>query len=191
MSANQTPPTSGRDADHWARPVEKLQVSKLPDGAINVAVAGRQLTGPIRGFGQLWQKTYRLKMIAPRTRMSGEPATPRDVIKAWKENFGSFWPRGNRFYSSLTQITPGDVAVLNLAGPVGMPLSTGVMVIYADDESFAFMTPQGHIFAGLITFSADQNDGDTSAQVQFLIRASDPIFEVAGTEIETEIINDD
>ena len=29
------------------------------------------------------------------------------------------------------------------------------MVIYADDESFSFMTPQGHMFAGMITFSAD------------------------------------
>ena len=34
-----------------------------------------------------------------------------------------------------------------------MKLSTGVMVLYADDESFTLMTPQGHMFAGWITFS--------------------------------------
>ena len=35
-----------------------------------------------------------------------------------------------------------------------MPLSTGVLVLYADDESFTLMTPQGHVFAGWITFSS-------------------------------------
>ena len=35
-----------------------------------------------------------------------------------------------------------------------MKLSTGVMVLYADEESFTLMTPQGHMFAGWITFSA-------------------------------------
>ena len=39
-----------------------------------------------------------------------------------------------------------------------MKLSTGVMVLYADDESFTLMTPQGHMFAGWITFSATERD---------------------------------
>jgi hypothetical protein len=30
----------------------------------------------------------------------------------------------------------------------GMKLSTGVFVLYADEDSFTFMTPQGHMFAG-------------------------------------------
>jgi hypothetical protein len=42
-----------------------------------------------------------------------------------------------------------------------MRLSTGVMVIYADDKSFTFMTPEGHMFAGWITFSAMEQDGAT------------------------------
>ena len=51
-----------------------------------------------------------------------------------------------------------------MAGPGGMTapgggplISTGVMVIFADDESFSFMTPQGHMFAGMITFSAERD----------------------------------
>ena len=40
------------------------------------------------------------------------------------------------------------------------------------------MTPEGHMFAGMITFSAHQEDG-TVAQVQALIRANDPFFEAA------------
>ena len=40
--------------------------------------------------------------------------------------------------------------------PGKMKLSTGVMVLYADEESFTLMTPQGHMFAGWITFSATE-----------------------------------
>ena len=43
------------------------------------------------------------------------------------------------------------------------------------------MTPQGHMFAGWITFSATEVDGDTVAQAQVLMRASDPIFELGLT----------
>jgi hypothetical protein len=40
------------------------------------------------------------------------------------------------------------------------------------------MTPQGHMFAGWITFSASEEGDETVAQAQVLMRASDPIFEV-------------
>jgi phytoene dehydrogenase-like protein len=60
----------------------------------------------------------------------------------------------------------------------GMPLSTGVFVLYSDDESFTLMTPQGHVFAGWITFSAHEEIGCTVAQAQVLMRANDPIYEL-------------
>jgi hypothetical protein len=48
-----------------------------------------------------------------------------------------------------------------------------------DDESFCFMTPEGHIFAGMITFSAQaEEEGVVSAQIQALIRANDPLYEL-------------
>lgn len=59
-----------------------------------------------------------------------------------------------------------------------MALSTGVLVIYADDESFTLMTPQGHVLAGWITFSAYEENGYTVAQAQLLIRANDPLYEI-------------
>jgi hypothetical protein len=62
-----------------------------------------------------------------------------------------------------------------------MKLSTGVMVLYADEESFTLMTPEGHMFAGWITFSAVEREGSTVAQAQVLMRASDPIFEAGLT----------
>ena len=68
-------------------------------------------------------------------------------------------------------LLPGDI-------PVGVPISTGVMIIYADDESFTFMNPLGHMFAGWITFSAYEEDSCTIAQIQLLVRCNDPIYEI-------------
>jgi hypothetical protein len=171
------PPIKSREA-HWAQPVSKLKTSSVPSGAMNINVEGRQVSGALQGFGQMWQKTYRV-------RLSGAKVTPIEVIKSWKENFGRFWPKGNRFYGPVTGIAPDEIAVLNLAGPGnvtgpgGMPLiATGVVVIYSDDESFTFMTPQGHIVAGWITFSAYEAEGCTVAQAQVLIRPSDPLYEL-------------
>ena len=72
----------------------------------------------------------------------------------WKDEFPAFWPKGNRFFAPLTGISPGEVALLQGSLGGGLKLSTGVLVLYADEESFTFMTPQGHMFAGWVTFSA-------------------------------------
>ncbi len=105
-------------------------------------------------------------------------ASPESVIRIWRQRFASFWPKGNTFYAPISGIAPGEVAVLNLASPVGVQLSTGVMVIYADDTSFTFMNPEGHMFAAIITFSAYEEDGVTVVQVEPLLRANDPLWEV-------------
>ena len=63
--------------------------------------------------------------------------------------------------------------------PGRQTLSTGVMVIYADEESFTFMTPEGHMFASWITFSALRQDGVTVPRIEVLLRANDPLYEVA------------
>ena len=161
------------DTENWAKNVSRLQVNELPSGAVNLNVAGRRLTSPIQGFGRMWQKTYSVKL--------GPSVSPRDVIREWREHFAEFWPHGNRFYGPLTGIAPGDVAVLNLAMPGGMKLSTGVLVLYADEESFTLMTPEGHMLAGWITFSAFETDEGTTVQAEVLMRANDPVFEVALT----------
>ncbi len=164
-----------RDKSYWAAPVSSLKVNALPSEAINLNVEGRLLSGPIQGFGRMWHKRHRI-------RLAGAVVTPAEVIGVWKEHFGEFWPRGNRFFGPLVSLKPGDVAVLNLAMPGGVKLSTGVMVLYADDESFSLMTPQGHLFSGWITFSAYEEEGCTVAQAEILMRASDPLFEI-GMEV--------
>lgn len=166
--SSSTPRTS---TDGWAKPVSKLSMGVAPTGAINLNVNGKHITGPLKGFGQLWQKTYSV-------RLAGSEIAPTDLIKVWKAEFPNFWPDGNRFYGAAGQIEPGDVALLNLSGPGGATISTGILVIYAGAESFSFMTPQGHIFAGMITFSSHEDDGATVAQIQALVRASDPIYEM-------------
>ena len=154
----------------------KLPDTKTPPDAINLNVGGKELAGPQRGFGQLWRKTYCV-------RLQGSSATPREVIARWKSRFADYWPEGNDFYGSRPRIEKGEVAVINLTSPVGAPIATGIAVVHADAESFSFVTPQGHIFAGIIHFSAyRENTPDappvTVAQVESTMRAGDPLFEI-------------
>jgi hypothetical protein len=162
------------DGDAWAKPVQRLAVTGVEPGSPAINVAGRRPTSPIHGFGRMWQKTYRV-------RLTGADASPADVIAVWKRDFPTFWPKGNRFFAPLAGIRPGEVAVLDLTMPGGLKLSTGVLVLYADDESFTLMTPQGHMFAGWITFSAFADEGVTVAQAHVLMRASDPLYEMGMT----------
>ena len=165
-------PPAPRNAASWAKKVERLEVDQR-DGVRGTNVAGRRLTGPVQGFGKMWQKSYRMK--------AGSQIQPEDAIATWKAHFPEFWPKGNRFAGALTGINPGDVALLDLAIGGGVKLSTGVFVLYADAESFTLMTPQGHMFAGWITFSAEREGDDTIVQALVLMRANDPIYELGMT----------
>ena len=166
--STQTPPPSG-----WAKPVDKLKVGEISKDAINLNVEGRYLAGPMQGFGQLWQKTYKVRLSG-----ADPVCTPEYVVKEWRAQFPRFWPKGNNLYMPLTGIQPGEVGVINLATLGGMKLSTGILVIFADDTSFAFMNPEGHMFAGMITFSAYQDEDVTVIQIQVLVRANDPLYEL-------------
>lgn len=156
-----------KDRENWAKPVDRLEVKSVPEGAKGQTVHGRRLTGPLQGFGQMWQKTYRVRI---------DGKNPEEVIAVWKTSYGRFWPKTNRFYAPIAGIKPGEIGLITgKSGPT--KLSTGVMVLYADDRSFTYITPEGHPFAGWITFSAHDEDDHTVAQVSALIRANDPIYE--------------
>jgi hypothetical protein len=51
------------------------------------------------------------------------------------------------------------------------------MVIYADDHSFSFMTAQGHVISGWITFRSFREDSSTIIQVHPIFRTGDPLME--------------
>lgn len=161
------------DAANWAKPVRRLSTREVPAGAIDANVTGRRLQGAASGFGRLSQKTFWV-------RLDGVAVTPTQVIDTWKTRFGEFWPKGNKMFLPAGGVKPGEVGLINATAMPGAPaMATGVMVIYADDESFSFMSPEGHPFAGPITFSAFEEDGATVAQVHELTRASDPLYELA------------
>jgi hypothetical protein len=149
-----------RDAAHWARYVESLHV---PDagGVSTLNVEGRRTVGPLQGFGKMWQKTYRVCL---------EGAAPAQVVETWREGFARFAPFGKSFRAPSGGLVPGAVALLG-----GI---SGVMVLFADDECFTYMTPEGHPFSGWISFSAYPDEGATVAQAQLLIRANDPLYEL-------------
>ena len=62
MTTDDTTTTPRRDTDSWARHSGPLSVGDAPEGALNLNVDGRQLAGPVQGFGKLWQKTYRVAL---------------------------------------------------------------------------------------------------------------------------------
>ncbi len=162
-----------RDASSWAKPVDRLSAEGVTGARVD-SVSGKRVSGPLQGFGQLWQKTFTV-------RLTGSSLTPQQLVAAWKDGFPTFWPKSATFYAPLAGIAPGEVALLDIAPVPGSPvkLSTGVMVIYADDESFTFMTPEGHTLSAWITFSAYRDGDVTIAQAQALERPSDPFDELA------------
>ena len=78
-----------------------LHVSQVPAEAVNLNVEGRRVAGALQGFGQLWQKTYKV-------RMSGAKEAPKEVVRVWKEEFPSFHPPQSRFYPPLDGVAPGE-----------------------------------------------------------------------------------
>lgn len=165
-----------RRESSWAAPVTHLQVGDVPDGASGINLKDRQLASPIHGFGPMWQRNYKV-------RLSGVQVSPAEVIRDWKENFANFQPPENHFYPPLTGVKPGEIVFISTTLPIApgtpgiIPLRSGVMVLYADDEQFTVMTPEGFPINGFNTFMAYEEDGCTVAQVQGLIRSSDPIYE--------------
>jgi hypothetical protein len=181
-------PQQPRDQGNWARPVSKLKVSEVPHGATNINMDGLSVNSPLQGFGQLWQKTFRV-------RLSGTKLSPAEVMQVWKENFVRFQPDFNRFYPSPTGVAPGEVMFIDSTVPVVpntpgvLPISTGILIMYSDENSFTVMTPEGHPESGWNTFSTFEEDGCTVAQIQSMTRATDPIYEfgfryMGGTQMQ-------
>jgi anti-anti-sigma factor len=172
-----------RPADTWAKPVERLNIAEIPVGARALNVEGRPLFGPLQGFGQLWQKTYRICL-------PNITQTPHEVIATWKQNVPKFKPPQKRFHPSSVGIAPNELVLIDAQTPGG-PISTGVMVMYAGADSFTLMTPAGHPEAGWVTFSSYVEEGFIFAQVEVMARAGDPLYELAfrfaGSKLQDQI----
>jgi len=159
------------DESNWASKVERLEVSdELADAGFNIA--GKRQAGAQQGFGKLWQRRYSVDL--------GTGITPEQLVADWKQRFPTYWPDGATFHVALTGLKPGTVSPIAIAsGAPGLTVSTGILVLYMDDTSFTFMCPEGHMFAGWITFGAEEGpSGSTVADVKILIRTSDPVYEM-------------
>jgi pyruvate/2-oxoglutarate dehydrogenase complex dihydrolipoamide dehydrogenase (E3) component/anti-anti-sigma regulatory factor len=156
----------------WAKSVDRLTLTGVPPGVMNINVEGRRTSSPVQGFGRLWEKRYRL-------RLHDTDLDPGQIISLWRTEFADFWPKGNHLFTSGNgPIAPGKTALLNLTLPGGLVLATGFIVIHADDTSFSFMTAEGHTLSGWITFSCFRMGASTFIQVHPLFRAGDPIIEI-------------
>ena len=166
MDTQAAGPRQPRDATNWAAKVDRLHVDEaVREHGYNIE--GRRVAGPQQGFGRLWQRIYTADL--------GTAVTPERLVADWRAHFGEYWPKVGRFYGSVSAIQPGDVAPL-----ASGPMATGVLVLYADETSFSFLTPEGHMFASMITFSGETAlEGSTVATIRILLRCSDPLFEAA------------
>lgn len=170
------------NAGNWAQPVELFHIEQAADGARTGNVEGRRPSGPLQGFGQLWEKSYEVPIPGH---------TPEEIIGTWKERFGDFWYPSNKFYAPVAGISPGEIAVIS-GGRGPARINTGVRVIYADERSWSYMNPEGHPWAGIITFSAHEDDESTSrARIHLFVRANDPLYEAGfmlyGSRLEDKI----
>jgi hypothetical protein len=127
-------------------------------------------TTPDDGFGKLWRKVHRIAL-------PGADIPPEHLIETWKQHFGEFWPGQNRFFGPITALEPGELAVINVGVP-SATLSTGVRLAVSTPVSFTLVTARTHMLCGWLRFSADRSDEVTTATVEMLIRASDPLFEL-------------
>jgi hypothetical protein len=174
---NSEPNQAESKPSAWSPPVSRMKVTDVPSGAKNLNVEGRQPVSPLQGFGQMWQKTFKV-------RLTGVSLTPAEVMEIWKANFPKFQPVENRFYPTMSGLSPGQVVLIDakvpaLPGtPSILPVSTGVLVMYADDTTVTVMTPEGHPESGWNTFSTYEEDGCIVAQCQSLCRPNDPLYEL-------------
>ncbi|MDL9980861.1 DUF1990 family protein [Microbacterium sp. ASV49] len=153
------------DSANWAQPVDRLHVDEAQrDHAFNLE--GKRVAGPQQGFGSLWDRRFTIAL--------GTAVGAERLIADWRAHFGEFWPKGNTFYSGDAAIRAGDVTPLTASGA-----TTGILVIYADETSFSYLTPEGHMLSGMITFSAREDAASgTVAEIRMLVRPHDPLIQL-------------
>ena len=168
-------PRRNRDAANWAQPGRApvgRRRGRAPRTTPSPASACR---APSRASASCGRRRSAVRVDG------ADDHRPRRSSRTGRPRFPTFWPKGQTFYAPLAGIAPGEVALLEIPPVPGAPvkLSTGVLVIYADDESFTFMTPEGHALSAWITFSARRDGDETVVQVQALERPTDPFDELA------------
>ena len=139
-----------RRAAHGRKPVERLEVTGVEPGARRHQ-RRRQAADRRRS-----RASARCGRRPTACALRGRRRRPRsEVIAVWKQRLPGVLAEGQPLLRAADRHrSRARSRCSTWRMPGGMKLSTGVLVLYADDESFTLMTPQGHMFAGWITFSA-------------------------------------
>lgn len=159
------------DPADTSQQISGVVTDPLPASALRENTEGRKLTTSPDGFGKLWRKHFWI-------RIDGAAVTPAELIGLWKNHYSDFWPKGSHLYQPPGGIKEGDVAPVDLSMLGGLRIGTGVVVTDIRDTSFTFSSLQGHTFCGTITFSGSEDRGATIAEVETILRASDPLYEI-------------
>ena len=160
-----TPPHTDGTAAH--REGAQVRRDELPSEDAN-NVAGRRLSGPSQGFGQLWRKRFWMVLSSD--------TAPETVISTWKRHFSEFWPGKSDFV--IDHMAEQEVASAELELPLGARVATGLVVLTSAPDRFTLITVDGHMFAGWVTFCAERTTEGTRTEVELLMRASDPLYEL-------------
>lgn len=94
----------------------------------------------------------------PRLPLVGVDVTPQEVMAWWKAHLPELMPNDSRFYPSMTGVQQGEVVLINatlpaMFGAPPMPVSTGVLILYADDRGFGDDPRRPPRVEGFNTFS--------------------------------------
>ncbi len=173
VESGTMPPGDASKQDIAVEPerISALISDALPAGALKENIEGHSVSNHDDGFGKLWHKRFWIRLPA-------SAVSPETLIETWKEHYSEFWPKGSRLYESPQGLDEGEVAAADIAMIAGTRVGTGIIVTDSRDRAFRFATLQGHTFSGTITFSSKQDGQDTVAQVDVVMRASDPLYEV-------------
>ncbi|HDS16198.1 MAG TPA: hypothetical protein ENN66_06230 [Proteobacteria bacterium] len=140
------------------------------DGNQALNFNGRRPQGPGAGFGSLWQKTYKIRLVSQQPDLA-------EIAARLKNKLPEYWPAGNRIVLP-DGLQPGAPGMIDLTLPGGLPLSTGIRVLNVSELAFSFVPLQGHMEAGWISFGVTAEDGCPTVVVQSLARTGDPFYEL-------------
>lgn len=157
-------------SDLWPAKLGPTFLKNEPSEPQPLNLIGRKAQGPGFGFGSLWRKTYKVRLVS-------QDLSTTEVATKLKSSLPEYWPAGNRI-SLPDGLQPGAVGIINLTIPGGVPLSTGIRVLNSSKEAFSFVPIQGHMEAGWISFGVCKEDGYPTVVVQSLARTGDPFYEL-------------
>ncbi len=142
-----------------------------PAGFLPRLVEGLPVQTPFTGFGEVWHKTYEI-------RLPGAGASVRRLAEELRTHLGELWPDGAELWLPGGEVAPGAVGLIRIRLPGGAPLVTGIRILHVGPDTFSFVTLKGHMQAGWITFRVYTDHGTPVARVESLARTGDPVHEV-------------